>query len=199
MKEDDNVLADNPDSASRIKNALRWFRSHNHLYSSFFSNDETLFQYMKPQFACVNPEVLVKANLSLEKILEDEVAGMAFPVDARFFDDYSLVFGEEDDMAGRQYPHGHSECTKAVRNLVTAHYGEFLEPKTFPHLFPWGFGGWHCNSRMKYEGHIKMRLHVRGWWAHDPAYMFFKYDEIVKLRQRIQLLSGCQSQISLKA
>ena len=90
-----------------------------------------LFRYMKPQFACINPEVLEKANLSLEKILEDEVVGMAFPVDAHFFDDYPCFFGEEDDIAGRQYPHGHSECTEAMKNLVTAHYGkEFLEPKT---------------------------------------------------------------------
>ena len=69
------------------------------------------------------------------------------------------------------FGHGHSECTEAMKNLVTAHYGEeYLEPKTFPHLFPWGFGGWHYNSPMKFEGHIKMRLYdVRGWWAHDPA------------------------------
>ena len=121
VKEDDiNVFPDNPDSASRINNTLRWFGSHNHLFSSFFSNYETLFRYMKPQFACINPEVLEKANLSLKKMLEDEVAGMAFPVDARFFDDYLIVFGE-DDVAGHQYPHGHSECTEAVRNLVTAH------------------------------------------------------------------------------
>ena len=38
---------------------------------------------------------------------------------------------------------------------------------------------------MKFESHIKMKLYdVRGWWAHDSAYMFFKYDEMVKLRLR---------------
>ena len=43
VKEDDiNVFAHNPDSASRIKKALSWYRSHNHLYSSFYSNYETL-------------------------------------------------------------------------------------------------------------------------------------------------------------
>ena len=74
VKEDDiNVFADNPDSASRIK-ALSWYCSHNHLYSSFYSNYETLFRYVKPQFGCINPEILAKANLSLEQILEDEVA-----------------------------------------------------------------------------------------------------------------------------
>ena len=187
VKEDDiNVYGDNPDSAFRIKRALSWYRCHNHLHSSFYSNYETLFRYVKPQFGCINPEVLAKANLSLEKILEDEVAGMAFPVDARFFDNYPLVFGKEDDVAGRQYPREHSECQERMKELVSTYYGEkFLEPKTFPHLFPWGFGGWHYNCPMKFESHIKMKLYdVRGWWAHDSAYMFFKYDEMVKLRLR---------------
>ena len=141
---------------------------------------------MKPQFGCINPELLAKSNLSLEQILEDEVAGMAFPVDARFFDNYPLVFGKEDDVAGRQYPHEHSECQERMKELVSTYYGEkFLEPKTFPHLFPWGFGGWHYNCPMKFESDIKMKLYdVRGWWAHDSAYMFFKYDEMVKLRLR---------------
>ena len=60
---------------------------------------ETLVCYVKPQFGCINPEILAKANLSLEQILEDEVAGMAFPVDARFFDNYPFVCGNEDDVA----------------------------------------------------------------------------------------------------
>ena len=36
-----------------------------------------------------------------------------------------------------------------MRELVTAHYGDkFVEPKTFPHLFSWNFGGWHFNCPM---------------------------------------------------
>ena len=66
------------------------------------------FRYVKPQFGCINPEALTKANLTLEQILEDEVAGMAFPVDAQFFDNYPFVFGKEDDVAGWQNPHEHS-------------------------------------------------------------------------------------------
>jgi hypothetical protein len=132
VKED--VFADNPDSASRIRKALSWYRSHNHLYSSFYSNYETLFRYVKPQFGCINPEIIANANLSL--VLEDEVAGMAFPIDARFFDNYPLVLGKEDDVAGRQYPHEHSDCQERMKELVTAYYGEkFLEPKTFPVYF----------------------------------------------------------------
>ena len=129
------------------------------------------FHCVKPQFGCINPEILAKANLSLEQILEDEVAGMAFPIDARFFDNYPLVFGKEDDVAGRQYPYEPSDCQERMKELVSARYGDkFLEPNTFPHLFPWGFGGWHYNCPMKFESHIKMKLYdVQGWWAHDSA------------------------------
>ena len=42
VEDDINVYADNPDSACRIKQALTWYRSHNYLYSSFYSNYETL-------------------------------------------------------------------------------------------------------------------------------------------------------------
>ena len=120
------------DSVCRIKQALTWYRSHNHLYSSFYSNYETLFRYVKPQFGCINPELLAKSNLSLEQILEDEAAGMAFPVDARFFDNYQLVFDKEDDVAGRQYPHEHSECQKRMKELVSTYCEKNLGTKNFP-------------------------------------------------------------------
>ena len=73
-----------------------------------------------------------------------------------------------------------------MKELVSTYYGEkFLEPKTFLHLFPWGFGGWHYNCPMMFESDIKMKLYdVQGWWAHNSAYMCFKYDEMVKLRLR---------------
>ena len=77
------------------------------IYIHPFTVTETFFHYIKPQFGCINPEIIAKVNLSLEQILEDEVAGMAFPIDARFFDNYPLVFGKEDDVAGRQHPREH--------------------------------------------------------------------------------------------
>ena len=143
------------------------------------------FHYIKPQFGCINPEIIAQANLSLKQILEDEVAGMAFPIDARFFDNYPLAYlgrmtmWQVDKSSWTLWMSGEWE-------LVTAQYGEkFLQPKTFPHLFPWGFGGWHYHCLMKIESYIKMKLYnVRGWWAHDSAYMFFKCDGMVKLRLR---------------
>ena len=88
-------------------------------------------------------------------------------------------------FAGWQYPREHSECQEKMKELVSTYGEKFLEPKTFPRSFSWGFGGWHCNCPMKIESHIKMNLYdVRGWWARDSAFMFFNYDKMVKLRLR---------------
>ena len=44
-------------------------------------------------------------NISLEKVLEDEAAAMAFSLDAKYFDDFPVIRGDMcDDIAGRQYP-----------------------------------------------------------------------------------------------
>lgn len=52
-----------------------------------------------------NPKLLEDHNISLEKVLEDEAAGMAFPLDAKYFDDFPVIRGDMcDDIAGRQYP-----------------------------------------------------------------------------------------------
>ena len=40
-------------------------------------------RYCKPGF--INPKLLEDQNISLEKLLEDEAAGMAFPLDAKYF------------------------------------------------------------------------------------------------------------------
>ena len=84
---DSDIFTTSPDpcSALRIKKALKWFRANNHLYSSFFAHYETLLRFVKPSF--INPE---EQNIPLEKLLEDEAAGMAFPLDAKYFDDFPL-------------------------------------------------------------------------------------------------------------
>ena len=48
-------------------------------------------QYCKPSF--VNSKLLEDQSISLEKFLEDEAAGMAFPLDAKYFDDFPVIQG----------------------------------------------------------------------------------------------------------
>ena len=144
----DSIAAssNNPQASLRIHRALKWLKSNNPLYDSFFANYETLFRYAKPGF--INPQLLEQQEIPLEELLQDEAAGMAFPVDSRYFDQFPIIFDEDDegsDVVGTQHPQAHKhESQKAVKDLVTTKYGEKdLEPKSFPHLHPWGIGGWH--------------------------------------------------------
>ncbi len=63
----------------------------------------TIKPYVKPSF--INPALLEDQNIPLERLLEDEAAGMAFPLDAKYFDDFPLIYNEPvlgpSDKAGR--------------------------------------------------------------------------------------------------
>ena len=173
-----------PESSLRIKRAIRWMHAYNHLYSKFFSQYETLFRYCKPSF--INPKLLEDQSISLDKLLEDEAAGMAFPLDAKYFDDFPIIHERTcSDVAGRQYPR--PELAESLLDLCKAKYGEmYLDCKTFPHLHPWGYGGWYHRCPVPFNAHVKMRLYdVRGFYAEDHCYPFFKYDYMLKVRLRM--------------
>ena len=170
---DSDIFTKSPDphSSLRIKRALRCFRDNNHLYSDFFAQYETLFRFVKPGF--INPDLLEQQNIPLERLLEDEAAGMAFPLDAKYFDDFPLVHDEPklgpSDKAGRQYPKHRSR--DKLQDLCHTTYGEkYLDAKAFPHLHPYGHGGWYHKCPMAFQSHIKMRLFdIRGIYAADPS------------------------------
>ena len=187
---DSDIYTHSPDPSSslRIKKALKWFRTNNHLYTDFYAYYETLLRHFKPNFITINPDLLEQQNISLEKLLEDEAAGMAFPVDATYFDNFPLVRGEPllgpSDKAGKQFPKAEQD---ALRDLGHASYGaKYLDCKAFPHLHPYGHGGWYHKCPMAFQAHIKMGLFdIRGLYAGDHCYCFFKYDYMVKVRMRM--------------
>ena len=110
-----------PLSSFRIKKAIKWMHINNHLYSKFFSQYETLFRYCKPSF--INPKLLEDQSISLEKLLEDEAAGMAFPLDGKYFDDFPVIRKDmHSDVAGRQYPR--PELAESLMELCQGKYGE---------------------------------------------------------------------------
>ena len=77
-------------------------------------------RYCKPRF--INPKLLEDQSIFLENLLEDEAAGMAFPLDAKYFDDFPVIRVDmQDDIAGRQYPR--SELAESLVNLCQAKYG----------------------------------------------------------------------------
>ena len=48
---------------------------------------------MKPEF--INPSLLDDLNIPLEKVLEDEAAGLAFPLDAKYFDQFPITSNDD--------------------------------------------------------------------------------------------------------
>ena len=93
-----------------------------------------MFRFSKPAF--INPVLLENQNIPLERLLEEEAVGMAFPVNATYFDQFPLIFDELSDIAGRQNPRLKESQEKLIE-LTKARYGDHdLEAKTFPHLHP---------------------------------------------------------------
>jgi hypothetical protein len=154
--------------------------ANNHLYSSFFSRFETLLRYVKTEF--INPNLLDDLNIPLDKVLEDEAAGLAFPLDAKYFDQFPILSSDNTaDIAGRQYPKAEHE---SLKQIVLAKYGEkYLDCKAFPPLHAWGNGGWYSACGMPFQA--MCLFDVRGFLPSDPAYCFFKYDYMTKVRLRL--------------
>ena len=117
---------------------------------------------MKPEF--INPSLLDDLNIPLEKVLEDEAAGLGFPLDAKYFDQFPLV--SNDDITGRQYLKAEHE---SLKQLVLAKYSDkYLDCKAFPHLHPWGNDEWYNNAcGMPFQAH-KDAFDIRGFFASDP-------------------------------
>ena len=129
---DDDIwqVSPSPASSLRIKNAIRSLHQHNHLYSKFFSQYETLIRYCKPAF--INPTLLEDQNMPIEKVLEDEASAMAFPLDAKYFDKFPTIRTHMDsDVAVGQYPR--CELSGKMLELCKAKYGEmYLDCKPSP-------------------------------------------------------------------
>lgn len=62
------------------------------------------------------------------------------------------------DKAGRQYPKPEHE---SLKQIVLAKYGEkYLDCKAFPHLHPWGNGGWYIIDVVCLFKHIQRCIFV---------------------------------------
>ena len=98
---------------------------------------------MKHCYDTVSPALLstpiflrTKAYISLENVLEDEVA---FPLDGKYFDNFPVIHKDMlTDIADRQYPQ--PELADSLVELCQAEYEEkYLDCKAFPNLHPWGW------------------------------------------------------------
>ena len=115
---------------------------------------------------------------------------MAFPVDSGYFDQYSLLYGDLD-IAGIQNPQPHmidkvQDSVEWLRECSSVQYGqEYLLEKVFPHLFPYGQGGWHYKCSLGFSQFTKIRLlDPTGQFAKDTNFPFFMFDYMTKIRLR---------------
>ena len=176
-----------PETDVRVQRALKWLKKNNFLYSKFYAHFETLYRF-QPRSALINPCLLEQQHIPLDNLLREESIGMVFPSNSDYFDQFPAIHCIQQ-AAGIQHPReDHQqmlECAvEELQQMTTAVYGDkSLEPKVFPHLHPFGFGGWHSGCTMDFSDHIKMRLYdVRGWFARDRQYPFYKFDLMTKLR-----------------
>ena len=186
-KEDIRTHSKRPETDVRVHEALKWLKNNNHLYTDFYAHFETLYRF-QPQSALLNPGLLEQQHIALEDLLQQEAIGMVFPSSSDYFDQFSAIHSVQQ-VAGVQHPRKDHEkimehALEQVRQMSTTHYGDkFLELKVFPHLHPFGFGGWYSGCSMDFSDHVKMKLYdVRGWFARDRHYPFYKFDLMAKLR-----------------
>ena len=177
--------SNNSDTYERIRVALQWLKKNNHLYNQFLARFETMYRHLRPDI--VNPELLC---LNQDTILEDEAIGMAFPVDSTYFDKYSPLYGNLD-IAGVQNPQPHmtdkiKDSIEWLRSCTSVQYGqEYLLEKAFPHLFPYGEGGWYYKCPLGLSQFTKIKLlDPRGYFAKDSNFPFFMFDYMTKIRLR---------------
>ena len=174
-----------PEAYERIRLALHWLKKNNHLYQDFLARFETLYRYVRQEI--VNPDVL---KLDQNKILDSEAIGLAFPVDSEYFEQYSPLYGEMD-IAGIQNPKSHltdkvQDNIEQLRETTSVQYGQkYLLEKTFPHLFPYGKGGWFykCVHGLSHFTKTKL-MDCRGYFSNDQNFPFFMFDYMTKMRLR---------------
>ena len=166
---------------------MKWLKGHNHLYSEFYSNFETLYRYQERP-SILNPRLIEHQQFTYDDLLQQKALGMIFPSSSQYFDQFPAIHSVQQ-AAGIQHPReGQSErmeqAIDKLKDMTKLHYGEiYLEPKLFPHLHPYSFGEWYFGCPMEFADHTKMRLYdVRGCFARDRHYPFFKFDLMTKLR-----------------
>ena len=174
-----------PEACERIRQALHWLKKNNHLYKDFMARFETLYRYVRQDV--VNPEAL---KLDHNEILESEALGLAFPVDSEYFEQYSPLYGDTD-LAGIQNPKPHMtdevhDNIQQLRECTSVQYDQkYLFEKAFPHLFPYGKGGWFYNCLLGLSQYTKSKLlDCRGYFSNDVNFPFFMFDYMTKIRLR---------------
>ena len=71
-----------------------------------------------------------------------------------------------------------------LRECTSVQYGQkYLLEKAFPHLFPYGKGGWYYKCLLGLSQYTKSKLlDCRGYFSNDVNFPFFMFDYMTKIR-----------------
>ena len=159
--------------------------TNNFLYKDVYAHFETLYRYQLWS-ALLNPTLLEQHHIELKDLHQEEAIGVIFPSSSTYYDQFHPIHAAQQ-VAGVQHPRkDHQEimhhALDHIHQMMITMYGDkFLEPKVFPYIHPFSFGGWYNGCSMDFSDHVKMRLYnVRGWFARDRHYLFYKFNLMSK-------------------
>ena len=169
-----------------IKRALFWLRENNPLYTSFYANYDTLYRFDPDKVFLLHNASDFDANnhTTVQTHLRDEHNGLVTKLDdSGILPSLNPIL----DSAGVQHPltiHNLNTTLHELKNLTRVSYADpYLEAKLWPHLFPFGTGGWYDNSLLKAGEYLKHKLlNLDARWRKDPSFSFHWYDRQMKSR-----------------
>ena len=185
---------ENPQAIKNIVTALKWFKQNNPHYKKFYSNYETLFHSWNKTnpveiFGGIN-KGHTKLNLLDKFRSAAEPNSMFFtPADDIVADDEEMISDPNQDIAAIQHPIDpiRAKATHDIIQSVWVKFSDFdLHAKTFPHLFPFGFGSYKKDNKLyfTFRDWCKMRLlNVDPRWRNSDLFKFFLMD--IDIRERI--------------
>ncbi|XP_065058005.1 uncharacterized protein LOC135685854 isoform X1 [Rhopilema esculentum] len=178
-----NVIAN--EVQLRIKRALVWLRNNNPLFQSFYANYDTLYRFDPDKVLHLHKATDFAANFNktVDSHMHDESSGIVTNLDDCGIPNF---LNEGADQAGIQHPIA-AQMNKSLhelKQLTRVNYSDpKLEAKLWPHLFPFGIGGWSQDTCMKageYLKHVLLNKDAR--WRKDPSFSFHWYDRQIKMK-----------------
>eukprot|EP00795_Rhopilema_esculentum_P010071 gene10071-18717_t len=156
-----------------------------HDESSFHANYDTLYRFDPDKVLHLHKATDFAANFNktVDSHMHIKSSGIVTNLDDCGIPNF---LNERADQAGIQHPIA-AQMNKSLHNrkqLTRVNYSDpKLEAKLWPHLFPFGIGGWSqdtCVKAGEYLKHVLLNKDAR--WRKDPSFSFHWYDRQIKMK-----------------
>ncbi|XP_065054148.1 uncharacterized protein LOC135682959 isoform X4 [Rhopilema esculentum] len=184
-RDENDTNVNNNEVQLRIKRALLWLRNNNPLFESFYANYDTLYRFDPDKVLHLHKatDFAASFNKTVDSHMHDESSGIVTNLDDCGIPNF---LNEGADQAGIQHPIAArmNKSLHELKQLTRVNYKDpKLEPKLWPHLFPFGIGGWSQDTCMKAGEYLKhMLLNKDARWRKDPSFSFHWYDRQIKMK-----------------